>query len=105
MLELLLPIALAVSPGSILSEILVVIGIALAIFLIFRVGGFLLRVVLGLVINALLGFVAIFVINFLFNLDIPFTLPIIIATAIFGLPAVGTMIIFKLSGISLMIRI
>lgn len=99
---MLLPAVFAIGLGSILSEILVVLGIALAIFLIFRVGGLLLKVVFGLLINALFGFVALFVIDFLFNLGIPFTLPIIIATAIFGLPAVGTMIIFKLSGISLM---
>ncbi len=82
-----------------------IIGIALPIiiilvllYILFKVGRFALKYIFGAIANSILGFVALFLLNYFFAISIPFTLPIIIAIAIFGLPAVGTLVILKLIG-------
>ena len=96
-----MPVALVVTPGSILSEALVILGIALAVFLIYKIGGFLLKIIFGLIINTVLGFIAILVIDYVFGLGIPLSIPVIVSTAVFGLPAVGVLVILKLFGVPL----
>lgn len=83
--------------GSIASEVLLVIGILAVLFLIFRMG----KLVLGLVINSILGIIAMFVLDAIFQIGIPINLVTVIATALFGLPAVAIMVLFRLSGIAL----
>ena len=87
--------------GSIISEILIILAIALVVFIVFKVGKFLLKVIFGIIANSIMGFVVIFVVNYIFALGIPYSLPILISTALFGLPAVGTIIILKLMGVAL----
>ena len=87
--------------GSIISEILIILAIALVVFIVFKVGKFLLKIIFGIIANSIMGFVVIFVVNYIFALGIPYSLPILISTALFGLPAVGTIIILKLMGIAL----
>lgn len=89
---------MAIDLGStILSEILVIIGIFLVIFIIFKLG----KLLIGLLANIILGFIALFAINVLFGLAIPFDLPVIIITALLGLPGVAVIVILRLLGITL----
>lgn len=88
---------LAITVGPIISEILVIAGIILILFIIFKFG----NVILGLILNSILGLIAIWLVNALFNLGIIYNLLTIIVVAIFGLPAVAVIIILKLIGISI----
>ncbi len=90
---------LSFSNISIELAIIVIIGILL--FLLFKVGKSLLKLLLGLIINSILGLIAIFAIDYIFKMQIPIKIPILLATMIFGLPAVGTFVILRLFGIPL----
>ena len=83
--------------GSATSEIVIIVAIIVVILLIFKLGKF----VFGLLTNSVLGLIAYFALNYIFNLGIPINLPIIIVTAIFGLPAVAIIVILRLLGIPL----
>ena len=83
--------------GSIASEVVLVIAIIAVLFLIFRMG----KLVLGLVINSVLGIIAMFVLDAIFQIGIPINLVTVITTALFGLPAVAIMVLFRLGGIAL----
>ncbi|MEM0150134.1 MAG: pro-sigmaK processing inhibitor BofA family protein [Candidatus Micrarchaeaceae archaeon] len=85
--------------GALASEIILIIVIALVLFIIFKIGKLLLRVIFGIIANSVLGVIAIFALDYLFALGIPLELPEIAASAIFGLPAVGTMVILRLFGL------
>lgn len=95
MLQILFPLLLSLFSGPLVSEILIVAAIVLIVFIVFKLGKFL----LGLVVNSILGLIAIFLINAVFGLAIPITLAVIVATAIFGLPAVFVIVILKLGGL------
>lgn len=84
--------------NSIASLALVAIGIGLVLFVIMTVGKLMLKIIVGLILNMLLGFVALFLVGWAFGISIALTLPIIAAIVIFGLPAVGTMLLLKLFG-------
>lgn len=86
---------LAITLASILPEILVIAAILVVVFIIFVLGKFL----AGLLVNSIVGLIAIFAVNYLFGLGIPYSWPVIIATALLGLPAVLVIIILKLGGI------
>jgi len=83
--------------GSLVSEFILIILIVLVLYIIFKLG----NTLLGLIINIVLGFIAIFVLNAIFNLGIPFDLVVVIITAILGLPGVVLVVLLKLIGISL----
>ncbi len=89
---------MALSALAIVQYALVALVILVLIYLILKIGKNILKWIFGIVINSILGFIAIFILNAFFGLAIPFTLPIIISTAIFGLPAVGTIAILKVMG-------
>jgi hypothetical protein len=54
-----------------------------------------LRIFFTLVVNAVAGFAAVFVLNF-FGIKIALTTATIIAITLFGLPAVGTLLLLKM---------
>lgn len=83
--------------GSVISEILLVLAILVVLFVIFRLGKFL----LGILANSILGLISIFVINAIFGIGIPINLLTVVATALFGLPAVFIMVILRLLGFAL----
>ena len=83
--------------NALISEVLVIIGIFLILYIIFKLG----NVILGLIANIILGFIAIFIINAIFSIGIPFDLIVIVITAILGLPGVAIVIILKLLGITI----
>ncbi|MGC8652286.1 MAG: pro-sigmaK processing inhibitor BofA family protein [Candidatus Micrarchaeia archaeon] len=92
---------MGIAMGAFASEIILVLAIALVVFVIFKIGKLLLRIIFGIIANSVLGIIAIFALNYLFALSIPIGLPEIAATAIFGLPAVGTMVILRLFGLAI----
>ncbi|MHB1830006.1 MAG: pro-sigmaK processing inhibitor BofA family protein [Candidatus Micrarchaeaceae archaeon] len=87
----------AITAGAVLSEIIVIAAIILVLYVIFKLGS----VILGLVLNSILGLVLIWVVNLLFGLGISFDLITWIVLAIFGLPAAAVIIVLKLVGISI----
>jgi hypothetical protein len=85
------------SLGPIASEIVVIAAILLVLYIILKLG----KTILGLILNSILGLIAIYLVNTIFSLGIIYNLLTIIVVAIFGLPAVAVIIILKLIGISI----
>jgi inhibitor of the pro-sigma K processing machinery len=83
--------------GALASEILVIAAILLVLFVILKLG----KLIFGLIINSILGLIAIYLVNILFNLGITYDLITWIVVAIVGLPAVAIIVILKLLGISI----
>ncbi len=92
-----LDMLLAITIGPIASEILVIAAILVVLYIILKLG----RVIIGLVLNSVLGLIAIYLVNTIFGLGIIFNLLTLIVVALFGLPAVAIVIILKLMGISI----
>jgi inhibitor of the pro-sigma K processing machinery len=88
---------LAISIGSVAFELVVIAAILLVLFIILKLG----KLLIGLILNSILGLIAIYLVNALFGLGIIYNLITIIVVAIFGLPAVAVIIILKLIGISI----
>lgn len=83
--------------NTVISEIVLILGILLVLFIVFRVGKFL----IGLLMNSILGIISIFVLDAVFGLGIPIKLLTIVASALFGLPAVAIMAVLRLFGVQL----
>ncbi len=90
-------ILLATTFGPILSEILIIAAILVVLFIIFKLG----NVIVGLILNSILGLAALFIVNAIFGLAIGYDLLTIVVVALFGLPMVAVIIILKLIGISI----
>lgn len=90
-----IPMLFQITASTILASILLILAILVVVFIIFALG----RLIAGLLVNTILGLLSIYVLNVLFGLNIPFSLPIIIVTAILGLPAVLVIVILRLGGI------
>ena len=88
---------------SIISLVLVIIGIALVLFVVMKIGKVLVKVVVGFVMNAILGFIALFAIGYFFGITVPYTLPCDSLRGSVRLSGVGTLLILKLGGIVLAI--
>ena len=82
--------------GPLLSGILLIVGIFVVLYIIFKIG----KLIAGLIVNAILGFISIFAINALFGIGIPWDWIVIIVTALLGLPGVAIIVILKLLGVS-----
>lgn len=85
--------------STVIGEIILIALIGVVLFIIFKLGKGLMKLLLGIVINSVLGIIAIFALNYFFNMGIPIQLYTMIPTALFGLPAVGTFVIFKFFGV------
>ncbi|MGI0100235.1 MAG: pro-sigmaK processing inhibitor BofA family protein [Candidatus Micrarchaeaceae archaeon] len=85
--------------NTLLGEIVLIALIAVVLFIIFKIGKTILKLILGIIINSVLGLAAIFILNYFFGLGIPVKLYTLIPTALFGLPAVGTFVILRFFGI------
>ena len=92
---------MALIAGVTISEIILFALMALILFIIFKLGKAILKLIFGIIANSILGIVCIFVLNYLFGLGIPVALYTLIPAAIFGLPAVGTFVLLKLLGASI----
>ena len=85
--------------GAVIGEVLLILAIALVIYLIFKIGKVLLKLVIGIIANSILGIIAIVLADYFLNLGINLSLKLIIPIAIFGLPGVGTIVLLKLLGV------
>ena len=83
--------------GSVLSEILIILAIIVVLYIIFKLG----NILAALLVNTIVGLLALFIFNSLFDLHIVYNLITIILIAIFGLPAAGIVIFLKFIGISI----
>ena len=83
---------------ALLSEIVLIALIAVVVFVIFKIGGRILKLFFGIIANSILGIIAIFLVDYFFHMGIPLVIYTLIPTALFGLPAVGTLIILKFFG-------
>lgn len=83
------------------SELLIIAAILFVLLIVIKVGGFLFKLFFGLIANSILGVIVIYAVNTIFALGIPYSLAVLLPTAIFGLPAVGTIMILKLMGVTL----
>ncbi|MDE1871133.1 MAG: pro-sigmaK processing inhibitor BofA family protein [Candidatus Micrarchaeota archaeon] len=83
--------------SGIISEFVLILGIFLILYIIFSLG----RAILGLLLNLILGFISIFLLNAIFNLGIRFDLIVIIIVAVLGLPGTAVVVLLKLIGVSL----
>lgn len=88
--------------NTFLSEILVLVAIGAVVFFMARFGKKHHKLIFGFLANSILGLVLIFVINSFFAIAMPISAPVILSTILFGLPAVGTLVILKLGGIALL---
>ena len=95
-----IPLALPVG-NALLSEAILVVLIALVLFVIFKLGKSIMKIFFGLIANSILGIIAIFALNSLFSIGIPLEAATLVPTALFGLPAVGTLILLRVFGIPL----
>ena len=84
--------------STLMGEILLVVLIAVVLFIIFKLGKFILKIVFGIIANSILGIIAIYVLNYLLGVEIPISLATMVPTALFGLPAVGTLLILRFFG-------
>lgn len=85
--------------NTILGELILIALIGIVLFVIFKLGKGLMRILFGIIANSVLGLAAIFALNYFFNFQIPIHLYTLIPTALFGLPAVGTFVILKFFGV------
>ena len=83
--------------GGIISEVILVALIALVLYIIFKLG----KLIIGIIVNTIVGLIAIFLLDYFFHIGIPIAWVTIIPTALFGLPAVAVLVILRLFGIPL----
>lgn len=83
--------------SGVISELILIILALLIIYVIFKLG----KVLLGVIVNIVLGFISIVVLNSFFALNIPWNLLTIIITALLGLPGVAVIVLLRLLGITL----
>ena len=86
---------LAITLGPVVSEIVLIAAILVVLFIILKLG----KLILGLILNSILGLLAIFAVNYLFNFGIAYNLLTIIVVAITGIPGAVVIILLKLVGI------
>ena len=86
---------LALALGPVVSEIILIMAILIVLFIILKLG----KLILGLILNSILGLLAIFAVNSLFNLGIAYNILTIIVVAITGIPGAAVIILLKLIGI------
>lgn len=84
-----------------MGELTLIALIAVVLFFVFIVGKTILKFIIGIVLNSILGIVSLYILDFVFNMGIPIKLYTIAAATVFGLPAVGTFVILRLFGIPL----
>ena len=84
--------------GNIAAIILIILGIALVVFLVSRIGQWLLKLVIGIVVNTVLGLIMLFILNYAFGITFQYTFAEILSVVLFGLPAVGTLLLLKVVG-------
>ena len=77
-----------------------VIGIALLIFVVLKIGGLMTKIIVGFIMNVLLGLILLYIATSVMGITFSYSFPELVSIALFGLPGVGTMILLKLGGVS-----
>ncbi len=91
--------AIPLGSSALIGEIILIAVIAVVLFFIFMIGKAVLKLVFGVIINSVLGLIAIFLLNDFLDMQIPIHAYTLIPTILFGLPAVGTFVIMRLFGV------
>lgn len=85
--------------NTFIGEIILIVLIGIVLLIVFKIGKLFLKLIFGIIINSVLGLIAIFALNYFFNVGIPIAAYTLIPTALFGLPAVGTFVILRFFGL------
>ena len=80
---------------------MVLVAIALILYIVYKIGKSLLKIIAGIIINSVLGIVVIYIVDTFLNMGIPWKIYTLIPVALFGLPAAGTLMILRFFGIPL----
>jgi hypothetical protein len=88
---------MAIKAGHGIGLLLTLVLIALVILVVLPLTG---NILYTLLVNTLVGFVVIFLVNAIFGLGIRYDLLVLIFVAVFGLLAVAILIILNLMGVS-----
>ena len=83
--------------GGALSGLLLLVELAVVIFIIWKLG----KIVFGVISNTVLGLLTIFLLNAVLGMDIPYSLPVLAVTAIFGIIGVGVILVLKVLGVTI----
>ncbi|MDE1868375.1 MAG: pro-sigmaK processing inhibitor BofA family protein [Candidatus Micrarchaeota archaeon] len=83
--------------GGILLVILIVIGV----WIVLKIFRHALKIVFGVIINSIVGVLAILGLNLFLNIGIPLKAYTLIPVALFGIPSVATLLILRLFGVAL----
>lgn len=97
MLLIMTNMLLALTLGPVVSEIVLIMAILLVLFIILKLG----KLILGLIVNSIVGLLAIYLVNYFFSLGITYNILTIIVVAITGIPGAAIIILLKLIGISI----
>ncbi len=85
--------------GTALSGVWLLIALAIVAVVLWKIGKLFFKLIFGVISNTILGFITLYLANSYFGMSIPFTLPVIISTAIFGIAGIGTIVILQWFGI------
>lgn len=84
-----------------ISGIILVILIAVGIWIVLRIFRHVLKIIFGVIINSIVGVLAVLGLNLFLNIGIPLKAYTLIPVALFGIPAVATFLILRLFGVAL----
>lgn len=88
---------MAIKAGHGIGLLLTLVLIVLILFFVLPLTG---GILYSLLVNTVVGFIVIFLVNAIFNLGIRYDLLVLVFVAIFGLLAVAILIILNLMGVS-----
>ena len=80
-----------------------VLGVALLIFVVLKIGGLITKLIVGFIMNVLLGLILLYIASSMMGITFSYSTPELVSIVLFGLPGVGTMILLKLGGVALAI--
>lgn len=87
--------ALPIDP-NLLSGLLLVAGLAIVIFIVWRLG----KLIFGLISNTILGLLTLFLLNNFLGLGIPYDTPVLVVTAVFGMIGIAIIALLKFLGVT-----
>lgn len=89
--------------GSFVSTGITLFGLGVLLFVVLKMGRFVTKLIVGFVMNVVLGLILLFIAHSMLGINFSYTMPELLSILFFGLPGVGTMIVLKLSGVALAI--
>lgn len=89
-------VALPIGP-NVLSWLIILVGLAIVIFIIWKLG----RLILGLISNTILGLLTLFLLNTFLGLEIPYSVAVLVVTALFGFVGIAVVLVLTFFGVNL----